>query len=232
MKAQSLWISEAHGKLGGSVFRHTRHGMVISSKRSPTVRSAGDSNNFTGFADSTPLAPYKQLYSSFVRDYKFLSDADYAYLDARLRGRFTRLQLYVYLRYSAYLIKDWNWNNFSAEFQNKPKSYTNDFATGAQFGNVRVGREPDINYWQFTGFFGNGAGFATGKSYPLMWIGYAQVYYVSSGGGQWLWDTTNLGDMWPVFGDDGVPLHGRGWFINVLTGERIAIFAPVWVLNI
>lgn len=100
MKAQSAWISEAHGKLGGSVFRSTRHGMVLSSKRSPTVRPLQISLPNTTAYEVKLWSGYKPFYSSAAKGFKRLPQWAYDRLNAWHPPHMTPFQYYIYLTYS------------------------------------------------------------------------------------------------------------------------------------
>lgn len=99
MKAQSSWISEAHGKLGGAVFRHTRHGMVISTKRSPTVRPQQVTSDSYYINPNLLAKSYRQVYSSAMSAWRMQSDALQEVLLFKPEWM-TPLQWWVYYSYS------------------------------------------------------------------------------------------------------------------------------------
>lgn len=99
MKAQSSWISEAHGKLGGAVFRHTRHGMVISTKRSPTAREVARVNDSYPVDANLLAKSYRQVYSSAMKSWYRQNDAMHSIMRFR-PGWMSPLQWWVYYSYS------------------------------------------------------------------------------------------------------------------------------------
>jgi len=230
MKAQSSWISEAHGKLGGAVFRSTRHGMVISSKHSPIKRETSiiaDSFN----ASPLPLMPsYKQVYSAAVK--RFTKYDTFVQHVMRFRPDWmSPLAWFIYFSYSNALTNGLLFSDLSDKMtRNNARAYDWDLGWEYELDNPDV-KEP----WPVT-FQHSQLPFSSASAYRLAFGVSAltnninrpmpQMYMVAGVLSNF---TATTGFAWANY-DDSIKLLGAGthyynksYLIVKRTGQRIIL---------
>ena len=231
MKAQSAWISEAHGKLGGAVFRHTRHGMVISSKRSPIRRDSSI------VADSfkpnlLPLMPsYKQVYSQAVKRFRSY-DSNVQYVMRFRPDWMTELQWFIYYSYSNALTNGLLYSDL-VEKMSRNHSTVGNWSLGWEYELD----DPSVKYPWPVQFDHSGLPFSSATQYRLAFGVSAltnntnrpmpQMYMVAGTLSNF---TASHGFAWVEYEDSiallgsGTHYYNKSYIICKRTGQR-------WVLN-
>ena len=100
MKIQSNLLATASGKLGGTVFRTTRHGVILSGRRTPKATSSIAQQVFPTEETVYALPSYRSVYAASVRKWGSLTEAERAFYNALAPHRWGGMLYYIYIEYS------------------------------------------------------------------------------------------------------------------------------------